>query len=160
MLRLFVYGTLKRGQRNHAAYCRGLASALAARIVGRLYDLPAGYPMLAVPAEAILAYGTSDLWADAELQEGYSGTEMPRLSADLPWRLIEGELFEFADPLATLEACDALEGFEPGGTGLYDRVLVRLAEPAGLVVWTYIAPGGQLPGGAQDCGSIWPVPKT
>lgn len=160
MLRLFVYGTLKRGQRNHGRYCQGLTRARAARVLGRLYNLPAGYPMLAVPPESVLACGTADLAADLGLQDATYGAADSPAAAGTTWSLIEGELFEFADPLPALRACDALEEFEPGGGGTYDRVLLRLAEPAGLVVWTYVAPGGRLPHGARDCGSSWPVARA
>lgn len=167
ILRLFVYGTLKRGQRNHAAYCRGLLSAQPAQILGRLYDLPAGYPMLAVPPEMVLALGTADLLADVRRQDeafpaAQTGAEPwdVHTAPGAPWQLIAGELFEFADPLPALIACDALEEFQPGGGGTYDRVLVRLAEPFGLMAWTYVAPGGQLPAGARDCGTSWPADRS
>jgi gamma-glutamylcyclotransferase (GGCT)/AIG2-like uncharacterized protein YtfP len=54
-LRLFVYGTLKRGFSNHRRLCRGLVRADAAEIRGKLYDLPAGYPALLIP-EASLTF--------------------------------------------------------------------------------------------------------
>jgi gamma-glutamylcyclotransferase (GGCT)/AIG2-like uncharacterized protein YtfP len=47
MLRVFVYGTLKPGERNYLRYCTGVAvTAQAATARGRLYALPAGYPAM------------------------------------------------------------------------------------------------------------------
>ncbi|WP_353740503.1 gamma-glutamylcyclotransferase [Desulfoferrobacter suflitae] len=54
-LRLFVYGTLKGGCVNHAAFCRGTSSVELAQVRGRLYELPTGFPVLLVPAGDILA---------------------------------------------------------------------------------------------------------
>lgn len=59
-LQVFVYGTLKRGGANFASYCHGALDVRPARVWGRLYALSAGYPMLAVPPESVLATGTAD----------------------------------------------------------------------------------------------------
>lgn len=47
-LSVFVYGTLKPGERNHAAYCLpGLYSQRSAQVPGQLFHLPQqGYPGL------------------------------------------------------------------------------------------------------------------
>jgi gamma-glutamylcyclotransferase (GGCT)/AIG2-like uncharacterized protein YtfP len=46
-LRVFVYGTLKPGERWYAVYCEGKVSRAEAAIVqGQLYDLPLGYPAM------------------------------------------------------------------------------------------------------------------
>lgn len=45
--RVFVYGTLKPGERYHDRYCAGhVFTAQEALIYGELYDLPFGYPAL------------------------------------------------------------------------------------------------------------------
>jgi gamma-glutamylcyclotransferase (GGCT)/AIG2-like uncharacterized protein YtfP len=45
--RVFVYGTLKPGERYHDRYCgRQVLTAQEALIYGELYDLPFGYPAL------------------------------------------------------------------------------------------------------------------
>ena len=54
LLRLFVYGTLKRGYWNHDLFCEGVLEIREAQIRGRLYEGP-GFPVLEVPDEDILA---------------------------------------------------------------------------------------------------------
>lgn len=46
----FVYGTLRPGGRNHAAFCRDAVSIAPAWTPGRLYLLPEGYPALVAAA--------------------------------------------------------------------------------------------------------------
>ena len=67
LLRLFVYGILKRGYWNHDPFCRGVLEIREARIRGRLYEGP-GFPLLKVPDEDILACGTADPLADVATQ--------------------------------------------------------------------------------------------
>ena len=67
MLRLLVYGTLKRGYWNHDPFCQGVLEIREARICGRLYEGP-GFPVLEVPDEDILARGTADPLADVATQ--------------------------------------------------------------------------------------------
>ncbi len=40
VLRLFVYGTLKRGYWNHAPFCRGALAVQEAQVRGRLFEGP------------------------------------------------------------------------------------------------------------------------
>ncbi|MDQ3638066.1 MAG: gamma-glutamylcyclotransferase, partial [Actinomycetota bacterium] len=68
LLDVFVYGTLKRGQRNHERFCRGVLAVREATVRGRLYDLPFGFPALVVPKEDVWATGTADYRADVEAQ--------------------------------------------------------------------------------------------
>ena len=67
MLKLFVYGTLKRGYWNHDAFCLGVLEIRDAQVRGRLYEGP-GFPLLEVPDEDILARGTADPLADVATQ--------------------------------------------------------------------------------------------
>lgn len=57
MLRLFVYGTLKRGFWNHDRFCRGILTVEDAVVCGRLFEASSGIPVLEVPEEDILAVG-------------------------------------------------------------------------------------------------------
>ena len=57
LLRLFVYGTLKRGHWNHDAFWEGVLDIRDAQIRGRLSEGP-GFPLLEVPDEDVFAHGT------------------------------------------------------------------------------------------------------
>jgi gamma-glutamylcyclotransferase (GGCT)/AIG2-like uncharacterized protein YtfP len=158
MLRVFVYGTLQSGQRNHQRYCQGVISIEPATVRGRLYDLPQGYPMLAIPGEG-LAVGTREAAADVALQQQlarHSSDDASDAQApdDDDWQSIHGEILSFDDAEIRLPLLDELEGFHPGGPSLYVRVLVRSQQ--GEVVWTYVAPDGRVPPGARRTGMKWP----
>ena len=77
VLRLFVYGTLKRGYWNHDPFCRGVLAIQEAQVRGRLFEGP-GFPVLEVPDENILAHGTGDPLADVGTQARLSGQWRPR----------------------------------------------------------------------------------
>lgn len=105
IIKLFVYGTLKRGFRNHDRYCRSAIDIRPATIWGRLYHLPAGYPALEIPEEHILAYGSADPLADAiaqsRLTDNFANAPTPsRPNGD--WDLIHGELLCLPDPVHDL----------------------------------------------------------
>jgi hypothetical protein len=68
MLRLFVYGTLKRGFWNHDRFCRGVLTVEDAVVGGRLFETSSGIPVLEVPEEDILAVGTTNPLADVATQ--------------------------------------------------------------------------------------------
>ena len=129
MLKLFVYGTLKRGYRNHDTYCQGALEIREAQVCGRLYDGP-GFPVLEVPDEDVLACGTADALADAATQRrlseraGKDPGPTRKDGATPGWDTVYGEMFTFDDPETRLPAIDRLEGFRPAGSSLYRRVLV------------------------------------
>ncbi|MCA1719309.1 MAG: gamma-glutamylcyclotransferase [Actinobacteria bacterium] len=155
LLDVFVYGTLKRGQRNHERFCRGALAMREATVRGRLYDLPFGFPALAVPKEDVQATGTGDYLFDARTRS-HAQTGPQEVSPN--WDMVYGELLTFDDPEKRLPGLDALEGFRPGESGLYRRVLVpaTLAEAGTTVLaWTYAVDstsGTYLPEGR------WPAP--
>ena len=146
---VLVYGTLKRGQWNHDRFCRRAIDIGPATTVGRLYDLPAGFPALEIPEDAILAAGTGDPLADAETQARIAVRDlvMPELEGDPPspegygeasWDVIHGELIAFADATRDLPPLDRLEGFRPDGHGLYRRALVPVRANTGVeAAWVY-----------------------
>ncbi len=148
-LLMFFYGTLKRGCRNHDAFCRGARFVGEASLRGWLYDLPYGYPMLTVTPEEVLAVGTADPARDATMHRHLGLVEARR--ADGP--RVFGELFAFDDPGARLPAIDHLEGFDPvDGSGPYRRVLVPVETTGneGVLAWAYVvevASGVYLPEG-------------
>ena len=97
MLKLFVYGTLKRGYWNHDAFCEGALEIREAQVRGRLYEGP-GFPLLEVPHKDVLARGTADPLADVATQarlshgvESYSGTDRKSATAGA-WGTVYGEL--------------------------------------------------------------------
>jgi gamma-glutamylcyclotransferase (GGCT)/AIG2-like uncharacterized protein YtfP len=122
ILRLFVYGTLKRGYWNHQRFCAQARSIEPAVVWGRLYHLHAGFPALEVPEGLILARGSADPLADARRQQEIDTLRFGRPTGDRD--PIHGELVTFTDPQRDLPPMDRLEGFRPGGHSMYQRVMV------------------------------------
>lgn len=137
-LRLFVYGTLKKGFWNHDRFRTRADSIEPATTWGRLYHLPAGFPALEVPESSILVTGTADPLADTRTQNTIELAEnaMPRPEGD--WDLVHGEMMTFANPSFDLPPIDRLEAFNPSGRCVYTRVLVAV-ESNNLIrhVWLY-----------------------
>lgn len=154
-LNVFVYGTLKRGQRNHERFCGGFVAAGEASVRGLLYELPFGFPALVVPETDVHAVGTTDYLPDTETQHRL---EVEPQVTSPGWDAVHGELFTFDDPEERLPALDGLEGFSPGAKSFYERVLIpTMLTRTGTTVlaWVYAveqASGIYLPGGR------WPVP--
>ena len=139
ILRLFVYGTLKRGYWNHQRFCAQARSIEPAVAWGRLYHLHAGFPALEVPEELILARGSVDPLADACRQHEIGTPRFGRPTGD--WDLIHGELVTFTDPQRDLPPIDRLEGFRLGGHSMYQRVMVAvLCGRTSIPAWTYWMP--------------------
>ncbi len=144
MLKLFVYGTLKRGYWNHDAFCEGVLQVREAQVRGRLYEGP-GFPLLEVPDEDILALGTADPLADVATQARLSGQvgsfsrPVPESATAGAWGAVYGELLAFDDPEFRLPAIDRLEGFRPGDHSLYRRVLAPVrVNGVRELAWVYI----------------------
>jgi gamma-glutamylcyclotransferase (GGCT)/AIG2-like uncharacterized protein YtfP len=136
VLRLAVYGTLRRGCPNHDRFMRGYRSVEEITLRGRLRWLTATIPILEVSAEDIAAVGTADPLADMRLAERLQRESHGRARPAVPgsWDEIPAELFTFDDPATRLPPLDRLEGFRPGGRSLYRRVL--LGGPWGC--WVYV----------------------
>ena len=150
---MFVYGTLKRGERNHERFCGGACRVEEGAVRGELYDLPLfGYPELVVRAESVRAFGTDDPARDAELQE--------RLARGRPvtfeGSLVYGEIFFFDDAGSRLPAIDRLEGFDPAdASSHYRRVLLPVEPEEGptLLAWAYVV---REPSGTYLPDGTWP----
>jgi gamma-glutamylcyclotransferase (GGCT)/AIG2-like uncharacterized protein YtfP len=146
ILRLFVYGTLKRGYWNHDRFCRGVLDVQEAVVRGRLYEMPSGIPVLEVPETDVLAHGTADPFADVATQARFSGhlasclEPMPESATAGDWGPVYGELLTFDDPSIRLPAIDRLEGFSPEGRCFYRRVLfpVSIIRGSFTVAWVYV----------------------
>ena len=125
-LRLFAYGTLKKGFWNFDRFCTRAINIEPATTWGRLYQLSAGFPALEVPESSVLATGTADPLADTQTQNTIELPEnaMPRPEGD--WDLVHGELMTFANPGFDLPPIDRLEAFDPNGRCVYTRVLVAM----------------------------------
>jgi gamma-glutamylcyclotransferase (GGCT)/AIG2-like uncharacterized protein YtfP len=154
---VFVYGTLKRGQWNHDRFCGHAIDIRPATIVGRLYDLPAGFPALEIPELAILATGTDDPLTDAVTQARLAERDltMPVVTGD--WDVVHGELVTFADPARDLPPLDRLEGLRPDGGGLYRRALAAIEANRGVeAAWVYHM--ARVRQGERLRGGTWPLP--
>jgi len=163
MTTLFVYGTLKRGCWNHDRFCRGALDIQEAVVRGRLYEMPSGIPVLQVPEEDILAHGIADPLADVAAQARFARDlasilePVPESATAGDWTPVYGELLTFDDPEIRLPAIDRLEGFHPGGSCLYRRVLVPvLVNEAVLPAWLYVCEA-QVSSRLKPLGSsYWP----
>lgn len=163
MLRLFVYGTLKRGFWNHDRFCRGVLTVEDAVVRGRLFETSSGIPVLQVPEEDILAVGTTNPLADVATQAHVTvrmsnpdptPDRLPKKGTGAPWDSVYGELLTFDDPESRLPAIDRLEGFHPGAPCLYRRVLVPVRiNGTVLPAWLYV-------GEDPSSGSLKPLGKS
>lgn len=161
-IRYFVYGTLKRGCWNHDRYCRGVLAVEDAAVRGRLFEMDSGIPVLQVPEEDILAHGTAEPRADVATQARFQAemAQHPDLRGKAPtqrgWGLVHGELMTFDDPEERLPRLDRLEGFHPGGSSLYRRVLVPVFTGDKTVpAWAYVTEG-RVRGKFLPAG-VWPA---
>ncbi|MFZ2446808.1 MAG: gamma-glutamylcyclotransferase family protein [Syntrophobacteraceae bacterium] len=151
LLKIFVYGTLKKGFANHDSFCGGVLRIERARLCGRLFKLMPDIPVMVVPDREILARGTGNVASDLELQGRFeSGASAPPPTGAVSvepdaackgWKRINGEVLFFDDPETRLPLIDGLEEFRPGGASTYVRVLVRaaLADGSLTTAWTYVA---------------------
>lgn len=136
LLRLFVYGTLRRGYQNHQRFCSQTLSIEPAVVWGRLYHLQAGFPALEVSEASILAWGTDNPLADAHRQQEMDRPIFVRPSGD--WDLINGEIITFSNPQTDIPPIDQLEGFGPNRQSMYQRVMVAArCCNASTAVWIY-----------------------
>jgi gamma-glutamylcyclotransferase (GGCT)/AIG2-like uncharacterized protein YtfP len=150
LLTMFFYGTLKRGQSNHDRFCQGAVRIEPATTLGRLYELPFGFPGLCVNQHDVRAIGTTNYLTDAEKQR-----EAPPDSPAPGWDVVHGELFTFEDPETRLIAFDALEGYTPGENSLYQRVLIPVqSRGEHLLAWVYEL---KRPAGVYLPGGRWPA---
>jgi len=135
-LRLFVYGTLKRGYRNQH-FCTRACDVQPAAVWGRLYHFEAGYPGLELAEQLILGRGSADPLADTRRQHEVRELSFVEPAGD--WDLIQGELVSFSDPLRDLPPIDQLERFRPDEDNcFYYRVMVPVSCGGSIVAaWAY-----------------------
>jgi gamma-glutamylcyclotransferase (GGCT)/AIG2-like uncharacterized protein YtfP len=161
VIRLFVYGTLKRGGWNHDRFCHSAIKIETATVWGRLFHLPAGFPALVIHESSILAAGTGDPLADAAVQADFAariaaGTGQSHPEGD--WDLVKGEIITLGTPDRELPPIDRLEGFHHDNRCMYQRVLViAQTKKAKQPAWVYSmseAPEGKRLQGEWLGGSI------
>jgi gamma-glutamylcyclotransferase (GGCT)/AIG2-like uncharacterized protein YtfP len=140
-LRIFVYGTLKKGFSNHDTYCTGVSRIEPARLRGRLYKYTPEIPIMVLPESDILAVGTGNTADDMRTQQGVSAGAFPADAPPNNWKTVSGEILFFDDPDTRLPFIDSLEEFHPDGPSTYLRVLVRaeLADGSLTTAWAYVA---------------------
>ena len=162
LMKVFVYGTLKRGMWNHERFCAGALSIEEAVVRGRLYEIDCGLPVLQVPEADILARGTADPCADVAAQARFEAelAQHPDLCAKAHtrrgWGLVRGELMTFDDPEERLPRLDRLEGYRPGQSSLYSRVLVPVySDVSSGPAWVYTI-GESLSRARVQRVSSWP----
>lgn len=136
MTTIFCYGALMRGQRNHDRSCRGAVSIELAVVRGRLYELACGFPMLHIPEDDILAFGTHNPLADIAMPEQFDEPQIVKpADNDTDW--VRGELMTFYDIETRLPPIYRLDRYRPD---VYRRVLVYVYCGAEAIpAWCYVA---------------------
>lgn len=139
---LFVYGTLRHDQPEHARFCRGLTGWEPARVRGQLTRISEGYLLLVVPDSAVLLRASTDAAADevkrakidqAALAPGYGAGD----AGSCDW--IEGELLTFADAAVAWPPLDEWEGFTPDGDAVYQRSVIPVSVGGAMTAaWAYV----------------------
>ncbi|GEM_PF-1878832 len=123
LLRVLVYGTLKRGMWNHERFCAGALSIEEAVVCGRLYEMDCGLPVLKVPEADILAHGTADPCADVTVQARFEAemAQTPRPARQRPHTARLGACsrgtHDVRRPRGTSSAPGPVGGLPPGRIG-------------------------------------------
>ncbi|MEW6279589.1 MAG: gamma-glutamylcyclotransferase family protein [Candidatus Eremiobacterota bacterium] len=131
MLDLFVYGSLKPGERNYGEVAAQVVRACPGTIPGRMYLRETGYPTLWLPPEAILGQGSRDYPADLRRTrrpfDSRTGCQPEEEVAGTLLRLSEGERM--------LRHLDWFE--EVNGDYIRSLVAVRTGDSAFELAWVY-----------------------
>ena len=158
--RLFAYGTLKQGSPVHAQLCRGVLAVVPARLWGRLFELPAGYPALSLPGDRLIASATLSPVDDHHCLHA-ARVHLPDAGRRAGLRPVLGQLITLADFCTAWPPLDAWEEVHPDRPGLYRRVLVRVELDGGAATtaWSYSVP--VLPTGSRELVTgEWAVPDA
>lgn len=170
-LDVFVYGTLKQGFENHAAYCRGAIGVRSAWTWGRLHLWSERIPILDVPQPQVLMHGSGDLAADLRAAQALAlaglAPDPMKLEDGGRWRRVRGQVIRFPDPERRLAVFDAFEGFRPRTSAHYGRVLLNVCTDATRwerecvqAAWAYVVPLGEDPPGDPLPAETWdPAPS-
>jgi gamma-glutamylcyclotransferase (GGCT)/AIG2-like uncharacterized protein YtfP len=147
---LFVYGTLRHDQPEHARFCRGVVGWCRASLRGSLRRLPSGYLVLVVDPASVLLHATSDAVADEARRRALAdAVGTPDSTGTAGW--IEGEVLRFRDAVEAWPSLDRWEDFRPGVPGAYQRCVVPVRVPVSAIAddedapsrivaaWAYVA---------------------
>ncbi|MFL3658288.1 MAG: gamma-glutamylcyclotransferase [Opitutales bacterium] len=141
---LFAYGTLRSCHKEHRQFCPNALSVSPARVLGTLFELKEGYPILIFPPETTLRTATQDClqdWSEArKLSLPHSIESTPGL------RLIEGELIELPLESNSLHKTDTWEGFQPEKNTTYQRLIIPAGLADGTIVPTWVYGASEPPG--------------
>ncbi len=134
---LFAYGTLRSSHSEHHQFCPNALSVTPARVLGILFELKEGYPILVIPPECALRSATLDC-----LQDWQEARKLPLPQTIEPTpglRLIEGELIELPLEYHSLDKTDAWESFQPERSTTYRRLIIPAVQTDGSIVptWAY-----------------------
>ncbi|WP_442889453.1 gamma-glutamylcyclotransferase family protein [Congregicoccus parvus] len=149
---LFVYGTLRHDQPEHARFCRGVVGWSRASLRGSLRRLPSGYLVLVVDPGAVLLHATGDALVD-ETRRRALADSVRTLDSTGTSGWIEGEVLRFRDAAEAWPPLDRWEDFRPGVPGAYQRCVVPVRVNADvtsadqetrarmIAAWAYVASG-------------------
>ncbi|WP_018133176.1 gamma-glutamylcyclotransferase family protein [Effusibacillus pohliae] len=137
---VFVYGTLRSGQKYHSLVKKFVVTVKPAFVQGRLYHLREGYPAL------VLARDLPRAEADGPQPAGGDNGRTVRVAVAVT--RVRGDLLGFADLKPVLPILDELEDYYGPGDprNLYERVTVWAAAGGGRRVRSlvYAFPSGKL----------------
>ncbi len=134
---LFAYGTLRTDQPESKMFADKLISSIPAKLQGRLYVLPEGYPILEVSSNQIIAHATADPFHDWDAAIKANEHNGPRVNTCQDW--VEGELLTLPLEQHVFDSMDAWEGFSLNKDTLYQRIITQAYDTHGkrYYCWTY-----------------------
>jgi gamma-glutamylcyclotransferase (GGCT)/AIG2-like uncharacterized protein YtfP len=160
---LFVYGTLRHDQPEHAMYCRGVTGWRPARLHGRLFRIVEGYLLLVLPPAGILHRATPEPEADEAWRRVITPAGLARADAAMEqaagggW--IDGEMLAFGDAVAAWPSLDYWEGASTSGHSVYARVVVPVhtGDPTRPLVAAWVYAATRAPVGAVEVTPSLPL---
>ncbi|MDR2142490.1 MAG: gamma-glutamylcyclotransferase [Deltaproteobacteria bacterium] len=153
-VKIFVYGTLKRGFPNHELYIPPNSLLEPAWLFGWLFDTGYNFPTLVIAEENIRAQGSQSLRADLTFDPGPPPLEPPEPTQPVELTKVRGEVITLAEPGETLRRLDQLEGFNPAGRSMYRRVLTWVM--AETITWAWVYVNGDLNLSRLIASGEWP----
>ncbi|MBF0350916.1 MAG: gamma-glutamylcyclotransferase [SAR324 cluster bacterium] len=129
-LKVFVYGTLKRGHGNHR-FCESASKIEKASVHGSLFR-SWSLPYASIPWKMVIGQGSV---READLKLLQAACKLPVYGNPR----IFGELVTF-DDWDQLESLDMLEGYRYDGASHYERVLTQCVTETGGIetCWIYV----------------------